>query len=282
MATSGAARINRDFDEYYEDEDEMLMPSRPANVPMGRGMRQPTMNGMPTYRTMGEGIGQATARTAVASNVPQPIPGAGVRPRAANVPIMAPPAQRALAPTRQQMTDSYARPNPRRNMLPNVGAGLLNAKLGMFIGATLAVFVLGFFLVSNVIQWWSTWQDDMTYGRPRTSQIDAWVGHNEQTGTPTHFIAQNLNRQVVVYEIPGGDATKTRIIQGPPLYFKDSELAPVTLSFKDENADGHVDMIIHVEGQQFIFINDNGTFRRITDEERARLNLSAADNGGNK
>jgi hypothetical protein len=139
------------------------------------------------------------------------------------------------------------------------------------------ILVVGFFLVSNVTHWWSTWQDDMTYGRPRTSQSDAWVGHNEQTGSPTHFIAQNLNHQVVVFEIPGGDALKTRVIQGPPLYFKDSELAPVTLSFKDVNADGHVDMIMSVEGQQFVYINDNGNFRRITDEERSKINLT---NGG--
>ena len=28
--------------------------------------------------------------------------------------------------------------------------------------------------------------DDLHYGRPRTAQLDAWVGHNEAAGTPTH------------------------------------------------------------------------------------------------
>jgi hypothetical protein len=36
--------------------------------------------------------------------------------------------------------------------------------------------------------WLNIFMDDLHYGRPRTFQTDAWVGHNEQTGTPSHFI----------------------------------------------------------------------------------------------
>lgn len=283
MAATGVNRVNRDFDDFYDDDEELMMPTRPANVPTGRGMGY--TNGMPAYRAMGDGMGQvAGTRTAVAPNVPPPIPNAGVRPRVANVPqpgVRPTGSQRALAP----MADPYRRrvAAPRSNPLSNlnVAAGLLNTKMVMLVAGTLAVFLLGFFLVSNVVNWWSTWQDDMTYGRPRTYQTDAWVGHSEQTGTPSHFIAENLHNQVVIFEIPGGDATHTKVIMGPPLYFKGSDLAPVTLSFKDMNADGNVDMIVTVEGQHFVYVNDNGNFRPITDTERAKLNVSSLD-GGNK
>ena len=267
---------NHDYDDDYED-DGMIATTRTANIPGSRAIRQPA------FRVAGDPMAQSTVRQ-TPSNVPQPLSGVGVRQRGANVPTSARPImqQRSLAPA-SNMADPYARRQPRRSLLPNfnIGAGLLNARLLVTIGAVIGVFILGFFLVSNVMHWWQTWQDDMTYGRPRTSQTDAWVGHNEQNGTPTHFMAQNLNHQVIIYEQPGADAMQTRVIQGPPLYFKDSDLAPVTLSFKDVNADGHVDMLVSVEGQQFVYINDNGTFRRIKPEEQARINVSNS-NGGNK
>src|SRR2546425_1583080 len=42
------------------------------------------------------------------------------------------------------------------------------------------------------------------YGRPRTFQTDAVVGHNDSAASPSHFIAINLNRHVEVIECPGG------------------------------------------------------------------------------
>src|SRR5918912_499514 len=39
--------------------------------------------------------------------------------------------------------------------------------------------------------------DDLRYGRPRPSQLDAFVGHDETAGHPPHLMAINLNRQVV-------------------------------------------------------------------------------------
>src|SRR4051812_11295394 len=75
--------------------------------------------------------------------------------------------------------------------------------------------------------------DDLRYGRPRTTQLDAFVGHEEAHGQPTHMLALNLNRQVSVIELPGGDATKMRTITGPYLFGADEDLTPLLLSLRD-------------------------------------------------
>jgi len=38
------------------------------------------------------------------------------------------------------------------------------------------------------------------------------------------------------------------------------DLTPVTLTFKDVNADGKLDMIVNVQDTHFVFLNSNGTF----------------------
>jgi hypothetical protein len=108
--------------------------------------------------------------------------------------------------------------------------------------------------------WWQTTQDDWHYGRPRTFQTDAVVGHNDSATNPSHFIAINLNRHVLIIELPGGDATKARIFNGPILIGPGQDLAPVTLSFQDVNGDGLLDLIINVQDAHFVFINGGGTF----------------------
>ena len=68
-----------------------------------------------------------------------------------------------------------------------------------------ALWVVGTVLVT----WGSTQLDDWHYGRPRTFQVDARVGHDDAV-TPSHFIAMNLNRHVIIIEFPGGDPTRAK------------------------------------------------------------------------
>ena len=103
-------------------------------------------------------------------------------------------------------------------------------------------------------------QDDWHYGRPRTFQIDAVVGHNDSPSHPSHFIAMNLNRRVLIIELPGGDSSKAKIFNGPVLIGPGQDLAPVTLTFQDVNGDGLVDMIVNVQDAHFVYINAKGTF----------------------
>ena len=64
-----------------------------------------------------------------------------------------------------------------------------------------------------------------------------------------------------IIEFPGGDTLHARIYQGPTLLGIGSDLAPVTLEFKDVNGDGKIDMLVHVQDSVFVFINENGTYR---------------------
>lgn len=119
--------------------------------------------------------------------------------------------------------------------------------------------------------WWQTHQDDGAYGRPRTYQLDAIVGHLDGANHPSHFIFMNLNRHVVVMEFPGGDTTHALIYTGPTLFGDDGDLLPVTGEFKDVNRDGRPDMIVHIQDQTIVFVNDGTKFRSLQPGEHINL-----------
>ncbi len=272
MADYGNARnyraYNDDFDEESDDFQQPTLIQRPrANVSGARIVPPEYTRLAPAPRTIG---GQGAPRQ---TSIPQPLPGlppAGRRvtappPRnSANVPYGQTGAVRAVAPTLRPRQEA------KPSLMPNINIGAGTLKMGLMIAGGVVALVVVYFLVSNVIHWWNTWQDDMTYGRPRTIQVDQFVGHGETDGTPSHFIVQNNNRQITVVEYPGGDVTKTRVIPGPRLFGKDMELAPVKPTFKDVNGDGHVDLVLTVDSQEIVYINENGNFRPITGEERAK------------
>jgi hypothetical protein len=130
--------------------------------------------------------------------------------------------------------------------------------IALFVGMLL---MAALFLTMNTLSsWWQVHQDDVTYGRPRTYQVDAVVGHNDSVTNPSHFIFLNLNRHVVIIELPGGDTTHSRIYNGPTLFGNGQDLTPVTAVFKDVNGDGKIDMIVQIQDQRLVFINDGTQF----------------------
>ena len=124
-------------------------------------------------------------------------------------------------------------------------------------------------VANNLIFWAQTRIDDFRYGRPRTMHLSGFVGHNDTGGTPTQFVAMNLNRRVVVVEIPGGDVSKTRTLTGPYLFGANEDLTPVALRLAYVNADRDQDLVVSVKNEEIIYINENGNFRLINDGERA-------------
>lgn len=130
----------------------------------------------------------------------------------------------------------------------------------VFAGLAMIIMIIGWIALSALGSWWQITQDDWHYGRPRTFQTDAVVGHNDSSRNPSHFIAMNLNRHILIIELPGGDTTKARIYSGPILIGQGQDLAAVTLSFQDVNGDGRLDMIINVQDAHFVFTNDGVTF----------------------
>ena len=124
--------------------------------------------------------------------------------------------------------------------------------IGMVI--TVALLVCVAFLSS----WWQGFQDDVHYGYPRTSHLDAVVGHGDSPSNRTHFIFINLHGHIQVIEIPGGDPAHTRIFTGPTLYGSGQDRIPVTGEIvKDQ---GKANLLVHVGSQEFLFINDGTTF----------------------
>lgn len=124
-------------------------------------------------------------------------------------------------------------------------------------------------MANSMIAWAQIKIDDLRYGRPRTMQLSGFVGHNEAAGVPTQFVAMNLNRRVVVFEIPGGDVGQTRTLTGPYLFGANEDLTPVRLRLQNVNADQQADLIVSVKNEEIIYINEAGSFRLINAEERA-------------
>ena len=124
-----------------------------------------------------------------------------------------------------------------------------------FTGLAMLAMLLGWVALSAFSSWWQTTLDDWHYGRPRTYQTDAVVGHHDSTQNPSHFIALNLNRHITIIEIPGGDVSKSIVYTGPTLLGPGQDLTPVTLNFQDVNHDGLPDMLVNVQGCQFVFLN---------------------------
>jgi hypothetical protein len=131
--------------------------------------------------------------------------------------------------------------------------------IAILVGVVLTIVL--FMSLSALGSWWHNYQEDIQYGRPRTSQLDAVVGHGDSATHKTHFIFLNLNRHVEIIEIPGGDATRTRIFLGPVLFGDGQDLTPVTGEIRDVNGDGKPDLILHIQDEQIVFLNDGTTFK---------------------
>jgi len=141
----------------------------------------------------------------------------------------------------------------------------------VYVGLSMIVMTVGWIMLSSVSSWWQVTQDDLHYGRPRTFHVDQVVGHNDSSINPSHFIAMNLNRHIEIIEFPAGDPAKAKVYVGPVLIGQGQDLAPVTLTFKDVNGDGKLDMVVNVQDSRFVFINDNGAFRPPHQGENVQL-----------
>ncbi|WP_287157065.1 hypothetical protein [Chloroflexus sp.] len=153
---------------------------------------------------------------------------------------------------------SIAVPRPALGNSAYIVTGLL---------AVLALYVL----VSAVVGWGQTLLDDWRYGRPRTFHLTAEVGRAEETVGPTRLIAMNLDRQVLILEIPGGDVNKTRTIVGPYLVGANEDLTPITMRLADMNGDGLSDLIVGIKNEEIVYLNRGDSFGLVTAEERQQI-----------
>ena len=159
---------------------------------------------------------------------------------------------------------------PRPKLVLRKYKGAQQAHPLLYLGIGMLAMLVLWTVLSGVFGWFTTTLDDIRYGRPRTFQTDQWVGHNEQGGTPSHFIALNLNRHIEIIELPGGDAAHAKIYLGPQLYGANDDLTPVTLNFADVLNHHKLDMIVNFQGSRIVFINDQGSFRPLRPSEQAQ------------
>lgn len=129
-----------------------------------------------------------------------------------------------------------------------------------WVGIALVVMIVGYVGINAFGTWWTNHQNDATYGYPRTFQMNAVVGHGDSPAHPSHFIAVNLNRRILVIEIPGGNISKSIIYAAGELVGNGQDLTPVTLTFQDVNGDRRPDMLVHVSDQPMIFLNNGSRF----------------------
>lgn len=152
---------------------------------------------------------------------------------------------------RNKRPQTSSQPGPQRHWLLSLGLGMVVMLLLVFFWQ---------FAVQNVTDFYNDWH----YGQPRTFQTDAFVGHEVDAKIPSHFIAVNLNGNIEVIELPGGDTAHTQRFQVTQLSGEAGKLIPVTLEFVDSQHTHHPDMIVHIQNTEILFHNTNGTFHIAT------------------
>lgn len=152
------------------------------------------------------------------------------------------------------------------SVLPARNVGTVAYAITGMLAVLAAYVVLG-----SLFAWMQTLVHDVQYGRPRTFHLVANVGRPEEVAAPTHLIAMNLDRQVVILELPGGDANKVRVLPGPYLFGAGEDLTPVTMRLADMNGNGAPDLVVRVKNEEMVYLNRAEGFNMITAEERQQL-----------
>lgn len=181
-----------------------------------------------------------------------------------NLPVVPGNRQRATETEDHEIAIRQTDPLIRYSFLPRL-------HWTVFLGMAMLIMLIGWVLLTMLMSWWQVTQDDWHYGRPRTFQTDIVVGQSDSATNPSHFMVINLHRHIQIIEFPGGDSSKARIYMGPTLVGPEQDLAVVTLTFKDVNGDGKLDMIVNVQDSHFVYINDNGQFRLARPGENIQL-----------
>lgn len=139
----------------------------------------------------------------------------------------------------------YRPPDGTLQVLPKMQQARRRLPWYFYASTILAGIILLYIVINVGGTWLQHTKDDWTYGNPRTYQTDANVGHGTEQSPMSHFIAENLNGQVIVIEIPGGQLSKAHIYTITTLAHGSND-TPVTVSFKDINADGKLDLLVSI------------------------------------
>lgn len=171
---------------------------------------------------------------------------------------------------RRELPSAAVRMRGRRHHVGN--------KLLTTVSLALLGLLVSYQLFASAAFWARVKLDDLRYGYPRSYQIDGYIGYGESNGLPTHFVALNLHRQVIVLVIPGDAPAHVTTLKGPYLYGTDEEYAPVTLRLVDVTGDGYPDLVLNVDHQQLVWVDQphRASFRLMSPRERAAARMFGA------
>jgi hypothetical protein len=125
----------------------------------------------------------------------------------------------------------------------------------------LIVMIVGWWFLSWVANWWQGVTDNMKYGTPRTFQADHYVGLGDSPAHPDHFIALNLHGVIEVIQLNSQDHTKDAVYV---LTSVDNEGVPASLSFRDVDSDGKMDIVVTIGDSNpytIVMLNNGKTFQ---------------------
>jgi len=110
-----------------------------------------------------------------------------------------------------------------------------------------------------IVPAWQNYQDQLHYGDARITRLDADVGH----GGVSTFIAFDLNSQITIIEIPGGNLGQSRIYRAGNLLGSDQEHKIIALEVRNVKGFGKPDLVIHVEGEDapIVLYNNGSSFQ---------------------
>jgi hypothetical protein len=136
----------------------------------------------------------------------------------------------------------------------------MRAHLLLFLGLGMLAMLALWVPLSGLISWGAVTMDDLHYGRPRTYQIDAVVGHQDSARNPSHFVALNLDGRAQILEFPGGDTGHVKVYAGPMLSGEGANLVPVTLHFVVRRGEHLPSMVVEFGHVEAWYANKQGVF----------------------
>lgn len=126
--------------------------------------------------------------------------------------------------------------------------------------------------IAQVVTWGTNKINDWRYGYPRVFQMDVVLGHQDSVAHPTHLLVMNLHGEIILEEFPGGDVSKARSYVMTSLVGNGDDLLPVTLRLLQRP--GHQpDLVVEVGETFSLLVNNQGSFRAPTPDERQQLLL---------